>query len=927
MGNRRRGGGKRGLVLAGLLASLAWSAALGANFAIERVSVTPGGAQLTTSSTGPSVSANGRYVAFSSFAGNLVVGDTNNANDVFVRDLSTGATERVSVTPGGGNGNNSTNEGTAITPDGQQVFFASTASNLSPGDTNGAYDIFVRNRALGTTERVSVALDGGFPDSDSRDDLTVSADGRFVAFTSNASNLVAGDTNGRLDVFVRDRLLGFTERVSVASNGSQANEGRSEQSAMSADGRFVTFTSEAANLVPGDTNGTWDVFVRDRQLGTTERISVSSWGEEANGPSEAPAISGNGRFITFRTLATNFVAGDVNDKYNFFVHDRLNHTTSLVDVTPFGHVGNGDAEAVAAVSADGRYVAFASSSSLVAVDAGPPQVYVRDLYAGATVRVSQALDGTPANGKSYLPALSPEGDVVAFISVANNLVPNDTNGFSDVFAAVNPLYNAPPDVQADKTLTLLEDAVSPSLEVALPTDQEGDPLTVLVEEVPAPEKGVVRLPGGPALTAGQSLTPAQLPLLVFDPVANANGGAGDFAYSVADDHSGVSGQTVTLQITPVNDAPVSQGQTVLLSEDTPTYVTLTGYDVDGDPLTYSVVQGPQHGTLGGADATRLYHPAANYYGGDSFTFRISDGQTLSSVETIHLSVIAVNDPPMANAGTNRTVEATGPLTSVTLNGAASSDVDGEALTYRWTWHGMEVGTTASPTVNLPLGQHVLNLTVTDLQHADSSDDVLIVVEDTTPPLLSVPENRTVTQTGVGGTLVIFTPTATDLVSEVTVASDPPSGSVFPVGQTTVHVTATDASGNQATGTFTVTVTTPTSTPGQVTAKGAILVSGKNAKFHLTAKQVAGKPLKGSLSFTDPVTRQTVKSTKLTAVLIVGNRAQVFGEGKIKKTAVRFLAEVEDLGTGRGADRFRLELSDGRVFGAANLRSGSVTIRQ
>lgn len=154
--------------------------------------------------------------------------------------------------------------------------------------------------------------------------------------------------------------------MSVANDGSQANDGRQQAATISGDGRYVAFASDATNLVSGDTNGASDIFVRDRQAGTTERISLSTWGEEANGPSESPAMSADGRYVTFRTYATNFVAGDYNDKLNFFVHDRWTHATELVDANPIGLVGNGDTEEKAALSADGRYVTFASSSSLIA---------------------------------------------------------------------------------------------------------------------------------------------------------------------------------------------------------------------------------------------------------------------------------------------------------------------------------------------------------------------------------------------------------------------------------------------------------------------------------------------------------------------------------------------------------------------------------
>jgi hypothetical protein len=201
-------------------------------------------------------------VAFKSGASNLVAGDTNGYYDIFVRDRQTGQTTRVSVASDGTQ-SNSDSEYPSINADGRYVAFSS-ASKLVPGDTNGSYDVFVHDRQTGITERVSVASDGtqGNYDSGYWNSPCISADGRYVAFDSGASNLVPGDTNWPTDVFVRDRQAVRTTRLSVASDGAQANGG-SWYACISADGRYVAFGSGAVNLVPGDTTG-WDVFVRDR---------------------------------------------------------------------------------------------------------------------------------------------------------------------------------------------------------------------------------------------------------------------------------------------------------------------------------------------------------------------------------------------------------------------------------------------------------------------------------------------------------------------------------------------------------------------------------------------------------------------------------------------------------------------------------------
>ncbi len=345
-------------------------------------------------------------------------------------------TERVSVATGGTQGDAYSRTG-SISADGRFVAFYSLATNLVSGDTNSKFDIFVHDRQTGTTERVNVATGGGQADDDSYNPA-ISADGRFVAFESNATDLVSGDTNGVRDVFVHDRQTGTTERVNVATGGGEANNG-SYTPAISADGRFVAFYSDATNLVSGDTNGTIDIFVHDRQTGTTERVSVATNGDQATGgDSFGPAISADGRFVAFESDATNLVSGggDSNGNRDIFVHDRQTGTTERVSVA----TGGGQADSgsfLPAISADGRFVAFQSTATnLVSGDNnGDPDIFVHDRQTGTTERVSVATGGTEATGYSYSPAISADGRFVAFYSYAADLVGGggDTNGKADVF--------------------------------------------------------------------------------------------------------------------------------------------------------------------------------------------------------------------------------------------------------------------------------------------------------------------------------------------------------------------------------------------------------------------------------------------------------------------------------------------------------------
>ena len=396
-----------------------------------RVSVSTAGVQQNGSTNyPPDISANGRFVVFTSESNNLVAGDTNSMQDVFVRDRQLGTTVRVSVTSAGAQANG-ISTWPAISADGRYVAFASDAPDLVVGDTNDTWDVFVHDLQTGATERVSVdssgaetVLGGAMP--------SISADGRFVAFESSSA-YVAGDTNGASDIYVRDRLLGTTERVSVDSSGNQGDSG-SYLASISADGRYVAFESYATNLVAGDANGRDDAFVHDRQTGATERASVDSSGAEGNGDSQWVAISGDGNFVAFESTATNLVAGDTNGVRDVFVRDRQSGSTERASVDGSGTQANG-ASYVPSLSADGRYVAFTSdATNLVAGDTnGQSDDFVRDRATGTNERLSVSSSGAQAIFGSYSGTISGDGRFFVFWSGATNLVAGDTNFESDAF--------------------------------------------------------------------------------------------------------------------------------------------------------------------------------------------------------------------------------------------------------------------------------------------------------------------------------------------------------------------------------------------------------------------------------------------------------------------------------------------------------------
>ena len=409
---------------------------------VQRANLSTGGVEADGETFGAVLSASGRFVAFVSAAPSLVPGDSNGVTDVFVRDLVRRRTWRASMASSGAESDGPSRK-PSISADGSVIAFPSSATNLVPDDRNGVPDVFVRDRATGLTLRVSK---GGRGEADAASlAALVSADGRTVVFSSDASNLVAADRNGTMDVFSTDRVTGRTSRVSVGPFGESWS--RSEASSIDARGLVVAFRSYATNLVYGDWNAKADVFVFDRRTGLTERVNVSSTGEEARAATFRGVISGNGRFVGFRSRARNLVPGDTNNALDAFVHDRWTRVTRRISVASGG--AEADARAFDRstrrsffmsrpfLSADGRYAAFTSrASNLVPDDRnGVSDVFVHDLLTGLTARVSVSADGAEADGASFVSGISGDGSVVAFTSLAGNLVPGDTNGRRDVFVA------------------------------------------------------------------------------------------------------------------------------------------------------------------------------------------------------------------------------------------------------------------------------------------------------------------------------------------------------------------------------------------------------------------------------------------------------------------------------------------------------------
>ena len=384
------------------------------------------GAVSVNAAGSPSVSGDGRYVAFETASNNLVPGDVNGAGDVFVRDRWAQKTERVSVTDGGAEANGPSRSA-SISDDGRYVAFTSNAKNLIPNDTLPHADAFVRDRVAGTTIRVAPATDGGFLSADVTD-IAISGNGRYVAFTSSASNVVANDTNGDTDVFVRDLQSTSVERVSITPFEAQG-EGNSGNPSLSDDGRYVAFDSQA--LLAGGKPGASNIYVRDRTVGTTMIANVSSAEDVDNAGGGNPVISGNGRYVAFGSTGDNLVANDTNGEPDVFRRDLQAGDTTRVSVadddtqlatSSFGPI----------ISDDGMQVGFINRSKATpAPDAGSDaDLFVRHIGAASTVRKSVGSAADPANNVEPGPAMSDDGLAVAF---AHPVALTDDNAGGQVY--------------------------------------------------------------------------------------------------------------------------------------------------------------------------------------------------------------------------------------------------------------------------------------------------------------------------------------------------------------------------------------------------------------------------------------------------------------------------------------------------------------
>ena len=736
--------------------------------------------------------------------------------------------ERVSLSSSGLQGNGQCDR-TAISADGRFVAFESVADNLVPNDTNRTWDIFVRDRQTGTTERVSVDSAGGQGRGGGSFSPTISSDGRLVAFWSNGE-FVPGVRGPQ--IFVHDRQTGVTDLASLSSAEVAANF-ISFDPALSGDGRFVAFVSSATNLVPGDTNSTKDIFVRDRQLGTTERVSVTSAGVQANqadslGDTFDCAISRDGRFVAFHTTATNLVAGDTNASVDVFVRDRQAGTTERVSVSTAGAQGNSGSLAPG-ISADGRFVIFSSTSSNLAPgDTNVEEdVFVHDRQTGQTRRVSLDSADGQANRRSFNAAISDNGRFVAFASGATNLTPGDTGGFDDTFVRDrdsdgNGVFDEPGQVSTEKV----------SVNTAgIGGDNNSNPF------------------GRPSIHAdGSSIAFSSFARNLV--TGDTNNQADVFVVAYA---PGSGNRPPTANAGP---------DQVLECRGALTVATLDGSgstDPDGGALSFTWREGAT--ILGTGSPLTVGLPV----GVHTLTLTVTDPGGLTATDTVAVT-IRDTTPPVVTCPANLTVD--------TAPGQCFANVSPEMATALDACDGA-LPVTAARSDSLPLGDpYPVGVTTITWSATDRSGNrgtcpQTVTVADREPPMVTCPANVAVT--GAGPTAVSYNATAADNCPGVKLTCLPPSGAVFPLGTTTVTCTARDASGNQASCTFTVTVTGPPDGPDLVGAWSETSVTFRKSGRTTVATG------RGTLT----VTNRGNRSAGLSRIRFFFSRDAVFDPGDVQ----------------------------------------------
>ncbi|MCP3403703.1 VCBS domain-containing protein [Bradyrhizobium sp. CCGB20] len=558
----------------------------GSDGSITRVSTGATGSQADGQSHQPLLSPDGTKVVFESYADNLVPGDTNGAPDIFVKDLTTGAITLVSTNASGVQGDGWSYQ-PVFSSDGTKLAFVSGADNLVPGDTNQAWDVFVKDLTSGAITLVSTSASGAQADGFQSTNPIFSPDGTKVAFYSDADNLVPGDTDHLRDIFVKDLITGAITLVGpspynggAGTNGGDQN-GYTYAPSFSPDGTKIVF-----GVATGFGVGVNAIYIKDLVTGTTTPVSASASGVPGNRGSYDPVFSPDGTKVAFYTFADNLVPGSSNiDVGNIVIKDLTTGVVTLVSANAGGDPQNNGEAQKPVFSPDGTKIAFYSAANnlVPGVSGYSYEIYVKDLITGAVTVVSTNASGAPANGYSLLPAFSADGTKLVFESSASNLVPGDTNGTSDIF--VKDI--AAPSVTQAKLTDNGAAHVSTSGAVFFSDADKADTHTVSV----APQNGNLGTLTATVNDADGKVTWSyDVSHANIAPLAAGQTHTETFTLTLNDGHGGSATQTITVTLTGIDDAPViGSGPTASFAENgTGVAYHIAATDVDSPTLTYSL---------------------------------------------------------------------------------------------------------------------------------------------------------------------------------------------------------------------------------------------------------------------------------------------------------------------------------------------------
>jgi hypothetical protein len=727
-----------------------------------------------------SVSGDGRWVAFDSTATNLTPADTNSIYDVFLKDMDTGTVTLVSTSSAGVQGNSHSSD-PYISANGRYVAFTSGATNLVTGDTNGRNDVFVKDMQTGTTTRISLDSSGGQLIGHSLYP-TISASGEHISFVTDANGVVAGDTNNSYDVYVRNTIFNTVTRASSDAVGVVGN-GISDWGVVSESGLRVVFQSTSTDLTTDSNGGSRDIFVKDLVTGAVELVSKSTAGVQANSSSQFPVISSDESMIAFESYANNLVSDDTNGVRDVFVTNRLTGDLIRVSESNTGEAGNQDSTG-ASISSNGSFVAFVSTSTNLtsAGGNGQPKIFVKNVAQGTVALFA----GPFANGAPQQPLVG-SSRYLTFISYASNLVANDTNNERDAFRVK---FNTEPTlINPFSTETVDEDQVLHFDALANANDLDGDVLEVSIAVNPSNGTLVVNPDGTIDYTPDPDFF-----------------GTDSFEYSVDDAFGGVVGQ-VEITVNPVNDIPTADDQSLSTLEDVDLSITLTGNDLEDDgnltPLTFTITVPPTHGTLSGSAPDLIYTPNLNDNQGDSFQFEVSDSEGGVAIGTVSIAVDPVNDPPEPEAHHVIIVQEDVPFAFTLLGTDVEDDAASLPLTFAITTpppFGTLTGTV--PNLFYTTNPNDLTMTVFEYSVTDSNGAVTLgTIAIAVVPVNDAPTANAATYQGLVSVAVPVTLTGADIESDpltFVITQNPANGTL---SGTSPNLTYTPNSGFQGEDSF------------------------------------------------------------------------------------------------------------------------------